>query len=370
MFPTLFGAFSSKRSDVAAGQGGSAERLESGSESTASGALRPEAIELVLEEGLLMALGPDGDPVPPDAFAAMASASPEASVHLASGGEVPIEKAAAVLQAQAGGKIVTGAQADAWIAAMLGLGSRPEMASPGELAAEADSMAPPPSASPRRAPGENGGSKAADADMASIPLGIALPCPDGLDAARVSLVVLSGLPEGCVLSAGIDEGGGRWLLVPADLEGLVLRVPPDRPESMTIGVTTLAITNRNGDLASAHDDLEVACLPDLPTSTAERKPPNARPRSQPIEIEPALLAGQAVDVLVLRGVPDRLWLSAGIHDASIDGWVLRPAEIDGLRVHAADSVAPRFTITVLGIDLRQEAAGQAREIARIPIVFD
>jgi hypothetical protein len=356
MFPTLFGALRPKRSDVAPGQDRSGSPKGFGrrsTESVRSEVLSPEGLRLVLEDGLLMALGPDGDPVPPEAFAVMASDSPDAVIPLASGGEVLAGKAAAVLQAQASGKLTGGEQGDHWITAMLGIGPHPDMASAEELQAEVDPEASQSGTWPPPAWSDESSREASDDDLPSgIPLAIEPPCPEGLDATRVSVIALSGLPEGSVLSAGADEGNGRWLLTPADLEGLFLQVPRDCPESAVITVTALAITGQNGDLASAHADLTLAW------------------RSVRIDLDPGLLAGPAIDVVVVRDVPAGVSLSAGIHDASIHGWVLKPTEMVGLRIHAADDAAEQFTITVLGIGLGRDAPRQARVLDRISIAFD
>jgi hypothetical protein len=374
MFPTLFGALRPKRSDVAPGQDRSGSPTGFGRRSTEpvrSEVLPPEGLRLVLEDGLLMALGPDGDPVPPEAFAVMASESPEAAIPLASGGEVPARRAVAVLQAQASGKLVAGEQADRWIAAMLGIGPQADMASSEELQAELDPEAPQRDTCPRPAQSDESGRDASgDALSSAIPLVIAPPCPEGLDATQVTVIALSGLPVGSVLSAGADEGGGRWLLTPPDLEGLLLQVPRDCPESVVITVNALAITDQNGDLASAHADLRLECRPAPPISGAEQESSEFGLRSVQIDLDPGLLAGPAIDVVVLRGVPAGFSLSAGVHDASIHGWVLKPTEMVGLQIHAADGAAAQFTITVLGIGLGRDAPRQARVLDRVPIAFD
>jgi hypothetical protein len=374
MFPTLFGALRPKRSDAAPGQDRSGSPMGFGRRSTEPvrrEVLSPEGLRLVLEDGLLMALGPEGDPVPPEAFAVMASESPDAIIPLASGGEVPAGKAAAVLQAQASGKLVAGEQGDHWVAAMLGVGPHLEMASAEELQTEVDPEAPQSGTCPRPVwSDESSGEAYADDLSSAIPLDIEPPCPEGLDATRVSVIALSSLPEGSVLSAGADEGRGRWLLTASDLEGLFLRVPRDCPESVVIKVTALAVTGQNGELASAHADLVLEYRPVPPISTAEQASSELELGSVHVDFDPGLLTGPAIDVVVIRDVPAGFSLSAGIHDASIHSWVLKPAEMVGLRIHADDGAAGQFTITVLGIGLGRDAPRQARVLDRIPIAFD
>ena len=91
----------------------------------------------VIEDGVLMVLGPDGDPVPPQSFGAAAAEQPDAEVRLADGSRIRAERIAAVLDAQRGGRLGSGQGGDeAWIEAMLGIGARPEMASAADLDAE------------------------------------------------------------------------------------------------------------------------------------------------------------------------------------------------------------------------------------------
>ena len=102
----------------------------------------------VIQDGILMVLGPDGDPVPPDAFGAAALQQPDALVRLADGPRIRAARIAAVLDAQRGGRLGSGQEGDAaWIKAMLGIGPRPAMAKDEDLLAEA----PPASRSSRSA---------------------------------------------------------------------------------------------------------------------------------------------------------------------------------------------------------------------------
>jgi hypothetical protein len=115
----------------------------SGSEaSRSSAANRAVTIDLgpmraVIEDGLLMVFGPDGDPVPPQIFAAAAAEQPHAEVQLTDGPRVAAERIAAVLDAQIGGRLGSASGGDEpWIHAMLGIGPQPEPAPDEQLAAE------------------------------------------------------------------------------------------------------------------------------------------------------------------------------------------------------------------------------------------
>jgi hypothetical protein len=107
-------------------------------EAGGEGSLDLALMRAVIQDGILMVLGPDGDPVPPDAFGAAALQQPDALVRLADGPRIQAARIAAVLDAQRGGRLGSGQEGDAaWIEAMLGIGPRPAMAKDEDLLAEA-----------------------------------------------------------------------------------------------------------------------------------------------------------------------------------------------------------------------------------------
>ena len=110
----------------------------------ASGAAAPRIslanASLRIEDGLLMAFGPEGDPIPPAAFVAMAAEQPDAEVALEGGTRAPAQRVARMLDAQAKGPLAgpsgDWAGGEAWIKAMLGLGPQPVLAAEAELRGE------------------------------------------------------------------------------------------------------------------------------------------------------------------------------------------------------------------------------------------
>jgi hypothetical protein len=95
-------------------------------------------VRAVIEDGLLMVFGPDGDPVPPEIFGAAATEQPNAAVQWQDGRQVAAARVAAALGAQTRGHLGSGRDGvnDAWIEAMLGIGPQPEMAETQDLLAE------------------------------------------------------------------------------------------------------------------------------------------------------------------------------------------------------------------------------------------
>ena len=367
MFPTLFGTFGSRRSKVATDRSESASMAAQGAAAVGRDDLSLENVRVVIEDGLLMVLGPEGDPVPPEAFRGLVSAETEGGVTLDGYGEVPAARILAVLQAQTDGVLAAGERTDGWVLAMLGIGPQPEMAAIEELQAEREA------AKQEGRVGQTGEVQRETPGgglLSPIPLAIVPPCPEGLEHSDVTVIALSGLPDGSVLSAGSDEGHGRWLLSPTALDELLVQLPHDCPQSVLVKVTAIAITGQRGDLASAQADLRVDCKTVSRPSEADRELTPSAPRSVSIDLDPELLSDPANDVLLIRGVPADMSLSAGIHDDSINGWILRPTDAAGLRMEAAAGSTRHLTLTVMGICLAEGASRQARVLVRLPIALD
>ena len=75
-------------------------RPDFGPGAPAESSLDLELVRAVIEDGLLMVFGPDGDPIPPEIFRAAAAEQPDAGVQLRDGPQVAAERIAAVFDAQ------------------------------------------------------------------------------------------------------------------------------------------------------------------------------------------------------------------------------------------------------------------------------
>jgi hypothetical protein len=455
---------------------------------------------LRIQDGLLMAFGPDGDPIPPGAFAAIAAEQADTEVALEGGARVPARQVAAVLEAQAKGPLAgqgDRAAGEAWLKAMLGLGPQPVVAAAAELRGEdrtcdltifgrelmlavpggrsflitdadaadqarADAallaggevlsvgdlvlrlraqleQRPPasveagtvhrlaeinltgcaiertpdglvlelpavgavrltepdqqtpagprvsivlrdgrgakladvtaalegrdttghledPSAAPEQFATRTGGIAPGQVDRGrALPVILGLPRVEGVDPDRVVVVIIRRVPQGGVLSAGIDDGDGRWVLSPRQLSGLALTPPPGWREDLALEVTAVGVRNRAGDFATRTDSVVVPL--DAPAETVV-----------PVEIDPALIrdGGPEPDVLMIRGVPAGARLSAGTYDPATNGWVLRPDQLAGLEL-AAPFGERGVVLTVLGIALGAGGRAEARLLARLPV---
>ncbi|MEM7023510.1 MAG: hypothetical protein AAF637_13100 [Pseudomonadota bacterium] len=102
-------------------------------------------MELVIEDGLLMVFGPEGDPVPPAAFIELAAEQPEVTLSLADGIGASAARVAAVLEAQTLGRLGAAEHGDRWIQTMLREGEGPEQASDATIETELTDTWPEPS---------------------------------------------------------------------------------------------------------------------------------------------------------------------------------------------------------------------------------
>lgn len=88
----------------------------------------------------------------------------------------------------------------------------------------------------------------------SIALDISAELNDS-DGSEVLSVEISGVPDGAKLSAGVDQGGGSWLLGADDLTGLTLEVSEPGDFSLTVTATA---TDSSGMTTSVTDSLSVS----------------------------------------------------------------------------------------------------------------
>ena len=173
------------------------------------------------------------------------------------------------------------------------------------------------------------GSVATQEDVpASLPLTAALTDLDGSE--RLEILV-AGVPQGAILSAGTNQGGGTWLLSASDLSGLSLRPAKDYGGSATLTVTARAI-EQTGPVATTVRTVqltvaEVADEPELSVSAASGDEDTAIP----LAISSSLtdLDGSESLTITIGGVDGGATLSAGTRNA--DGtWSLDASDLDRL----------------------------------------
>ena len=83
----------------------------------------------------------------------------------------------------------------------------------------------------------------------SIPLDISAALVD-VDGSESLTVLITGVPAGATLSAGIDLGGGQWLLTGPELTGLTITPAAGDDADFTLGVTATSTEGPAGGTAS------------------------------------------------------------------------------------------------------------------------
>lgn len=102
-----------------------------------------------------------------------------------------------------------------------------------------------PRAAADTAPAEPSGAIAANDFAASVGQPVALPISIKVQRPlEQTLVSITGVPEGGRLNAGVDAGGGNWLLSPRRLNGLTITLPAGSPESVPLEVQLLDSNGR------------------------------------------------------------------------------------------------------------------------------
>ena len=193
------------------------------------------AICLRIEDGLLMAFGPDGDPVPPS-LVKSASADDHADELLLESGEwVDRKRVLDVLDAQQGASLADHPN-DPWIEAMLGLSASFEPTPSDLLENEPDGPTP---ALP------DGALEAwddADHLLSEWVTRLTFDQAERASMAAADALVVRGLTDGTSLSAGrFDQDLKGWVLSPSQLSGLAIQRADGATPQVEIDVTAVSI---------------------------------------------------------------------------------------------------------------------------------
>jgi hypothetical protein len=338
--------------------------------SPTEGALDLGLVRAVIEDGLLMVFGPDGDPIPPEIFGAVAAEQPNAGIRWRDGHRVVAERVAAVLDAQTRGHLGAGRdKADnAWIEAMLGIGPQPEMAAAQDLLAEDCTLGVIAFCKELliTSPTEEtfliaeGRSRLPE----SICLRLANEGPIALSDLVARLLAGAGGDRSAAASANSDEFAAPACHAWIEAAELVIDLP-------TVGQVHLAQSTGDvgtGALASVfRSDGETVTIADLaralgypaapPTATAHDRdvtPVAASPtRSVPLNLvlpDTGAAEPNGVALVVVRGLPKTASLSAGV--ASGDGsWLLSPRSLAGLSLTVPPGLMVDLPLEVVAVSV-------------------
>ncbi|NIZ01572.1 calcium-binding protein [Thalassospira lucentensis] len=174
---------------------------------------------------------------------------------------------------------------------------------------------------------------------------IALDIDAGLtDSSEVLSVTISGVPDGAVLLAGIDNGDGTWTLSSDQLDGLTITPADDFSGSFDLGVTAQSADGEDIATTSGSITVDVASIADAPTLDVSDAS-GSEDSAIVLDIDAGLTDSSEVLSVTISGVPGGATLSAGTDNG--DGtWTLSSADLDGLTITPPDDFSGSFDLGV------------------------
>ncbi len=199
----------------------------------------------------------------------------------------------------------------------------------------------------------------------ALTLAIAASLSDRDGSESLSLL-FAGLPEGARLSAGQDEGEGRWRVREAELAGVQILPPVDWSGGFELEVTAVA-RESDGSEASVSDKIPVRfdAAPNPPELLVQAAV-GLEGEELPLSIEAHSPDPDAARLqkIVVSGLPPGARLSAG--DADEDGsWHLVPEDLVGLRFIPTPGFTGEVELTVRAETL--EAGETLQAEAKLPL---
>lgn len=173
------------------------------------------------------------------------------------------------------------------------------------------------------------------------------------DPSNVAIVLISGVPAGAVLSAGSDNGHGSWMVSPDQLDALAITLPGDAPGSLMLEMRVVTIDDRDGAMSTVGRDVVVA--PEAGDSAAPATGPEAGIRLDLDALIHDAASDGPVSAVVVGGLPPDAELSAGLFDEGLRSWVVRPGELDDLRLLPGASANGPFELRVTVVTMDQNA---------------
>src|SRR5690606_9053230 len=309
-----------------------------------------------------------------------AAEQPHAGIQLDGGPRVAADRVAAVLGAQSSGEIGPGrAGARAWIEAMLGLRPRPEMAEEQDLLAEDCAVAVVAFGKELLLTSPAGATFLLTEARARAPESVCLRLADG-EPITVGELVGRLLREAGEPSRGAGEfaapGCPAWL----EDDDLVIELPEVGPlhlvqstaDDPPVGLASIFVSSGEtaiiDELIEELDRPAVASAPTVPEPA--RAPLDAPPpQVLPLQVdlpEPLAAARDEVVLVVVRGLPETVRVSAGVPGG--DGsWLLSPRSLFGLCLAPAPGPDAEFSLEVVAIALSGRDGGLTRAMRTVTV---
>ncbi|HUT51391.1 MAG TPA: hypothetical protein VM325_18830, partial [Alphaproteobacteria bacterium] len=193
------------------------------------------------------------------------------------------------------------------------------------------------------------------------------------DGSETLEIAIEGVPAGAALSAGIDEGGGRWAMQQADLVGLTVMPPADSDVDFVLTITATSTETSTGDTATNSKSFTVTVDPvaDDPTLAVTSDVTGNEDTGIPLTINAALTDTDGSETLVVTvaGVPSGATLSAGT-DQGGGVWTLAAGDIPGLTITPPVDSDVDFTLTVTASAIEADGGDTASVVDTINVTVD
>ncbi|MFC3127674.1 hypothetical protein ACFOD4_21635 [Pseudoroseomonas globiformis] len=181
-----------------------------------------------------------------------------------------------------------------------------------------------------------GAASGAEDSAILLPVHAALADTDGSE--QLLRLVIEGVPAGATLSAGTHQGGGRWIVPAASMEGLHLTPPPHFSGTIALSVTAYAAERATGLEASTMGQLTLEVVPvaDAPLLSVTDAQ-GAEDHAIALSLGVALAdtdGSEQIGSITLSGLPAGFTLSAG-RALDSGAWALQAADLPGLMLHPA-----------------------------------
>ncbi|MEM7292821.1 MAG: carbohydrate-binding domain-containing protein, partial [Pseudomonadota bacterium] len=203
-----------------------------------------------------------------------------------------------------------------------------------------------------------------------VALNFAVGLRDTDGSESISSVTVSGVPDGALLSAGINNGDGTWTLTAAQVEGLEITPAPGSAADFTLTISATSTESENGDSAVNHAEIPVvvhgvADAPHLQTAavTGDEDTPIA------LNIDASVTGSGETLSVDIAGVPEGAVLSAGI-DSGDGSWTLTEAELEGLTITPPANSDDDFSLAVTATSLADDSGDLTTVTSVIPVTVD
>ena len=191
-----------------------------------------------------------------------------------------------------------------------------------------------------------------------------------IDGSESLSIVVSGVPTGATLSAGIDNGDGTWTLTQAQLTGLTLTPPSNSDADFVLTVTAISTEASNGSSAQTVGTINVRvdAVADAPTLTVSNATQVNPTPAIGLDITSALtdIDGSETLSIVISGVPTGAILSAGIDNGN-GTWTLTQAQLAGLSITPPPGSGADFALTVTATSTEAANGDTAQTVGTINV---